>query len=81
MVDVSSYVLPCCDSCQKLLQATLDFNGLEQQKLLEKQLDENIVVMHRLTSQIKPNAVLEEFKSLGKGLETLLTGIKMRCPQ
>lgn len=74
VVDVNSYVLPCCESCQELIQAKLDFNGLlEQQKVLEKQLNANTEVMHRLSlHQEKPNVVHEAIE----GMEILLTSVR-----
>lgn len=47
-VDTSSYVLPCCSSCQILITATFEFNVLvEQQAKLTHQINKNTEVTHR----------------------------------
>lgn len=49
-MDTSSYVLPCCSSCQILITANFEFNVLvEQQAKLADQINKNTEVMHRST--------------------------------
>lgn len=73
-VDSTSYILPCCESCQELFQAKLDFNHLhQQQKLLTEQLHANTEVVHRLNlQQEQQNMVTEAFE----GLEILMSSIR-----
>lgn len=74
-VDASSYVLPCCESCQELLQVKLDINKLiEQQQAMKVQLDENTQIVHRFASQNQP--VQDALEDRERALELLLTSIK-----
>lgn len=79
VVDVNSYVLPCCETCQALTLARLDLRGLsEQQKKLEQQLHANTEVLHKFSlQQEKPNAIHEAID----GMEILLTAIKNELAQ
>ena len=74
IVDVSSYILPCCETCQDLLQTKLEVNRLtEQQKNLANQLHTNSEVLHCFAlQQESPNIVHEAIESL----EVQLTSIK-----
>lgn len=73
-VDPSSFILPCCNSCQILVTANFEFNLLtQQQKQLADQIDKNTQVVHQLNlQQEKPNNVAESMQ----GLEILLSSIK-----
>lgn len=72
VVDINSYVLPCCEHCQELVQTKLEFNKLaEQQKNLVQQLHENTEVIHRCSLQ-QPNVVHDAFD----GMEILMTSIR-----
>lgn len=73
-VDINSYLLPCCDACQELLQSKLEFNQLiVQQKLLTEQLHANTEVTHRFAKQQETSSMVHEAI---EGLEVLLIGIK-----
>lgn len=74
MIDFTSYVLPCCESCQELVQAKLDIKKLnEEHKLLTEQLHANTEVLHRFNlNNEKPSIINEAFE----GLEILMSAIK-----
>ncbi|XP_055621945.1 putative uncharacterized protein DDB_G0277255 [Toxorhynchites rutilus septentrionalis] len=60
-VDITSYVLPCCNKCQNYVRAELDFSELtEQQKKFNEQLQYNTEVIHRLTLQQQNASVVHE---------------------
>lgn len=52
VIDPSSYVLPCCSTCQHLVTTSFGFNALvEQQSKLVDQINDNTQVVHRSSSQ------------------------------
>lgn len=71
--DSTSYILPCCSSCQELITAKLEVTQLyDQQKLLTEQLHQNTEIVHKLNLHQKKHIVDEAFE----GLEILMTAIK-----
>lgn len=73
MEDSTSYILPCCSSCQELITAKLEVTQLyDQQKLLTEQLHQNTEIVHKLNLHQKKHIVDEAFE----GLEILMTAIK-----
>ena len=52
IIDPLSYVMPCCGTCQNLVTANFEFNGLvEQQVQLADQIHKNTEVVHRSARQ------------------------------
>lgn len=70
----TSFLLPCCSTCQTLVTASFDFKGLVvQQERLQDQINASTEVVHSLKLQMeKPTVVKESMDAM----EILLTTVK-----
>lgn len=72
-MDTSSFVLPCCSSCQTMVTASFEFKSLaDQQAQLAEQINKNTEVIHR---SIQPNSLGVIDEAIDR-LEALVTDVK-----